>query len=102
MQTLINDLCRNKNIDLGAMLELCASRGDHELASVLNYANPTTGDNVIIYAVRSGNLNLIRLLNETSEFRFNMAFTNHDGKNVLHEVLYSNSFHCRHQQTKIE
>lgn len=83
MQQEINDLWQNKTIDLETLeSKIEKSR----LNLVLNYQNKQTGDNLLIYAARSGNLNLIKLLNEKSLYK-NMSFTNKDGKNALHEVL---------------
>lgn len=82
MQQEINDLWQNRTIDLERLEVIEKSR----LNLVLNYQNKQTGDNLLIYAARSGNLNLIKLLNENSLYK-NMSFTNKDGKNALHEVL---------------
>lgn len=82
MQQEINDLWQNKTIDLETLEAIEKSR----LNLVLAYQNKQTGDNLLIYAARSGNLNLIKLLNENSLYK-NISFTNKDGKNALHEVL---------------
>jgi ankyrin repeat protein len=82
MQQEINDLWQNKTIDLETLEAIEKSR----LNLVLNYQNKQTGDNLLIYAARSGNLNLIKLLNENSLYK-NISFTNKDGKNALHQVL---------------
>ena len=56
----------------------------HILYDLINYRQKKTGDNVLIYAARCGNLNLIKVLNQSGHLNFN--FSNNDGKNALHEV----------------
>jgi hypothetical protein len=47
------------------------------------YKNDKTWDNVLLYAARCENLNLLKIL-YNNQFDFN--YTNKDGKNALHEV----------------
>ena len=83
MQQQINELVQNKTIDsetLRTQLGKCPN--------LINYQNKQTGDNLLLYASRFGNLNLIKFLHTNGLYK-NMSFANNDGKNALHEVLTS-------------
>jgi hypothetical protein len=50
-----------------------------------SYKHEKTLDNILFYAARHANLNLMKLL---FEYNFDFGHTNSDGKTLLHEVIY--------------
>ena len=60
---------------------------DDLINSLIHYKHPRTGDTILNYASRCGNVNLIKMIYEnyvkTENF---LDFSNNDGKNALHEV----------------
>ena len=54
---------------------------------LIEFKHVKTHDNILIYAARFKNLNLIMFLFEKHKIDFN--YTNKDGKNALHEVINS-------------
>lgn len=94
LQNLINQLCQNTSIDLAEFQARLATSAT-TLSDLLNYQNKQTGDNLLIYASRVGNLNLIKILNNTSnKTRVKLNFTNRDGKNALHEACQNSHLEC--------
>lgn len=58
---------------------------------LINYRHPQSGDNILHYAAKTGNLTLLELIakkfdQENLKIFFNNP--NKDGKNALHEVYY--------------
>jgi hypothetical protein len=51
---------------------------------LIEFKHAKTNDNILIYAARFKNLNLIKFLFEKHKIDFN--YSNKDGKNALHEV----------------
>lgn len=66
--------------------------------ALISYKHPQSGDNVLHYAAKSGNLALLELIaknfdQENLKIFFNN--TNKDGKNALHEVYVHNMYLLR-------
>lgn len=59
-------------------------RSSDNLKYLFEYKHTKTHDNILIYAARFKNLNLIKFLFDKHKIEFN--YTNKDGKNALHEV----------------
>lgn len=55
MLQVINLLCKNNNID---------SLNEYNLKELFHFKEKKTGDNIILYAARCGNVNLLRVLFE--------------------------------------
>lgn len=55
MLRVINLLCKNNNID---------SLNEYNLKELFHFKEKKTGDNIILYAARCGNVNLLRVLFE--------------------------------------
>ena len=99
MNQLLKTLNSNKNLKEAELENLINNVTLNELNSPVNhyepvndnfkylteYKHPKTHDNILIYAARFKNLNLIKFLYEKNKIDFN--YTNKDGKNALHEVL---------------
>ena len=97
MLHLINILCKSKNLNGKIEFEnvLKSSTSTNDINSLLKdlflFRHEKTGDCFTHYVSRTGNLNLIRLLQENylhilPENYF--EFSNNDGKTALHEVIY--------------
>lgn len=83
MLHLINLLCKNKTISQQEFSDLIKTVSLNDL---INFKQEKTGDNILLYAARCGNLSLIKILNEKFPNILSTS-TNHDGKNALHEVF---------------
>lgn len=55
MLRVINLLCKNNNID---------SLNEYNLKELFHFKEKKTGDNIILYTARCGNVNLLRVLFE--------------------------------------
>lgn len=74
----INSLCKNYNI---------SSLDKQNLNELIDYKEKQTGDNILIYAARCGNLNLLRLLYEnygSNYFKYKSQ--------ILLNLFYMNEF----------
>lgn len=86
LKQLVSDLCHDKSIDWEKFFKIVQTNSITVKEIAVDYKNDQTNDNLLIYAARLGNLNLIKLLNEAHIDCFNINYTNRDGKNALHEV----------------
>ena len=92
MLHLINILCQTSSIPTNKELFeefLLSQKFKAEFKELINYKQPDTGDNILNYASRIGNLNLIRTICENYSDECPKAFidySNNDGKSGLHEV----------------
>jgi hypothetical protein len=97
MLHLINQICKRKDLTKDIFESIIKSSHidkidtniNESIKRVLDYKHPQTGDNILNYAARTGNLSLLRLIDQEysslcSEAYFN--YSNNDGKNCLHEV----------------
>jgi hypothetical protein len=97
MYQLLKTLNSNKSLSETELEKLIKSISLNELYSnnydpsndnfkyLTQYKHAKTHDNILIYAARFKNLNLIKFLFEKHNIDFN--YTNKDGKNALHEVI---------------
>lgn len=95
MQNLIKLLCQSQLTSLDVIRETISCKNPSvTFESLLDYRNDQTGDNLVLYAARCGNLNLIQIINEN--YPTQMSSVNRDGKNALHEVQKRNrqGFDC--------
>jgi hypothetical protein len=96
MLELINLLCKNKNYNENLIFKLVDSFYNSRAISYFNkdkilndlvlYRHEKTGDNILLYAARCGNLELIKELKKLKSDLINFNLSNNDGKNALHEV----------------
>lgn len=98
MQHLLKILNSNKELSKQELETLVKTTCIDELSSknqqynplndnlkfLIDYKHVKTWDNIVIYAARDSNLNLLKLLFE--EYKLDFSYTNKDGKNALHEV----------------
>lgn len=90
MLQIINTLCKNQDPTLEEFKNTCKNVS---VENLYNFKEPKTGDNLLLYAARFGNLNLIKLLHHNySHLNFNL--TNYDGKNALHEACQNSHLDC--------
>ena len=103
MLNLINSLCKNINLNNKQDFEtfLAATKSSPNLTetikSLISYKHPQTGDTVLNYAARFGNVNLINQIYENYvQFDPNQFLNscNNDGKNGLHEACQNTNFEC--------
>ena len=69
---------------------IAANDFHQKLVALFDFRHPKTGDNLILYAARCGNMCLIKLLRESYSHMLPVDYfdsCNNDGKNALHEVL---------------
>ena len=83
MQQLITYLCQINNLTQHELTDTL-ERKHVCFEQLIGYQSPQTGDNLVLYASRFGNLHLLRMINEMCPFAMNRV--NRDGKNALHEV----------------
>ena len=89
MLKCINNLCKNKFLRGDDFDKEFSSKINFE--QLINYKHPHSGDTVIHYACKCGNLELLRLISNKlgpTLSRQYFQISNTDGKNPLHEVNF--------------
>ena len=92
---LINNLCKNHSIDSN-QLEQFLLKSSLTFEELICFKHKQTGDNVLHFATRAGNLNLLKLIKDkvANDAEFYFTNLNNDGKNVLHEACQYEHLEC--------
>lgn len=106
MLHLINELCKNdkfetdetllfKILDEHLIKESSSITRDRDnlFKQLVEFRQDRTGDNLLIYASRCGNLGLLKRLHH-NQARVNFNYSNNDGKNALHEACQMSHADC--------